>query len=277
MHDLTSIYAHTLPDRPLEDWETLAAHATHVARYARKYAAAFGAGDWGELLGRWHDLGKCSAAFQDYLKATADPDAAEDEQSPGRVDHSTFGARHALEQMNALARPLAGQLLAFCIAGHHGHLPDATADDDSRSTSTLARRLDAKLRPIPPVRLPADFPPPPALTFPFIQRPSASEAGFAVAFFTRMLFSALIDADRTATEAFCDETAAAERSRPKPTLDDLRPALDAFLEHVQSTAPPTPVNHIRARVLAACLEKSALPPGFFSLNVPTGGTGRAAD
>lgn len=238
-----------------------------MAALARSFAEAFGAGDWGELLGRWHDLGKRSAAFQSYIRL-GDPDAGEEKAAPGRVDHSTFGARHAATAINGLA----GQLLAFCIAGHHGHLPDATADDESRAMSTLTRRLDPLSRPIPPVVLPPGFPPPPALTFPFVRRPGTSdEVAFAVSFFARMLFSSLVDGDRTATEAFCDKPAAAERCRRKPTTDELRPALDAYLQGVQAKAVPTVVNRIRASVLAACVEKSALPPGFFSLDVPTGG------
>lgn len=113
------LYAHSDPQRP---WETLDAHAASVAKLAASHAAAFGAGDWGYLLGHWHDLGKASDDFQRYLRASADPDAAEDEQAPGRVDHSTFVARHA-----AAAIPnVLGQLLAFCVAGHHPGLADAT-------------------------------------------------------------------------------------------------------------------------------------------------------
>jgi len=86
-----------------------------------------------------------------------------------------------------------------------------------------------------------------------------------------MLFSALIDADRTATEAFCNPAQAVERNGAKPGITDLRAALDAFLQKKQSTAPPTAVNGIRATVLADCLAAAPLSPGFFSLNVPTGG------
>jgi CRISPR-associated endonuclease/helicase Cas3 len=61
----------------------LPTHAAAVAERAREFAAVFGAEDWGELLGRWHDLGKRSAEFQDYLRRTSDPDAAENENAAG--------------------------------------------------------------------------------------------------------------------------------------------------------------------------------------------------
>ncbi len=261
-------YAHTLPGQLRSEWELLDDHARKVASLTRTFAAAFGAAQWGEQLGHWHDLGKWSDAFQAYISPSEDPNAAENEHSPGRVDHSTFGARHAARSLPGMA----GQLLAFCIAGHHAGLPDATTTEAERARSTLAHRLNELAYSIPPVTLPPDFPAPSAkLSFPFIQQLRQDEAGFAAAFFTRMLFSALIDADRTATEAFCDKAQAAERDRAKPTLDDLRPALDVFLQRVQADAPPSKVNEVRARVLAACLRKADLTPGFFSLNVPTGG------
>jgi CRISPR-associated endonuclease/helicase Cas3 len=114
------VYAHTLPGCLPEQWELFSDHATAVAKLARAFADTFGSGAWGELLGRWHDLGKCSEAFQAYLSRSSQIDAGEDLIGSGRVDHSTFGARHAA----MCAGGLAGHILAFCIAGHHGGLGD---------------------------------------------------------------------------------------------------------------------------------------------------------
>lgn len=50
LNEPRTIYAHSLPGEPQSQWETLEAHADHVARLARTFAAAFGAADWGELL-----------------------------------------------------------------------------------------------------------------------------------------------------------------------------------------------------------------------------------
>ena len=257
-----AIYAHTLPGQPQSAWETLDAHAGNVARRARDFAAAFGAADWGELLGLWHDLGKRSDAFQQYIRATADPDAAENENAPGRVDHSTFGAQYAAK---SFAGHL-GQILAFCIAGHHAGLADAFSDDESTRNSTLRARLSKS---VPEVTLRRDQPAVLKLKIPFIV--NRERVGFQVAVFTRMLFSALIDADRTATEEFCNPALSTVRAIRKPELPDLRQQLNRFLERLQATAPPTAVNQIRTTVLADCRAAASLAPGFFSLNVPTGG------
>ncbi len=256
------IFAHSLPGHPRSDWETLADHAQCVANLAQSFAAAFGAAAWGELLGRWHDLGKGSDEFQRYIGHTGDINAGEEETAPGRVDHSTFGAQHAAKTIGNTF----GQLLAFCIAGHHGSLPDATSDEETTRGATLHARLQ---RAVPAATVSAEDKLVPLLKLPF--RPTTKDAGFQVAFFTRLLFSTLIDADRTATEQFCNPMQSALRQQAKPSIGELRVALEAFLRQLQASADRTSVNQLRAGVLADCVAAAQLEPGFFSLNVPTGG------
>ena len=261
---MNTAYAHSTTDASKADWEHLPDHLAAVARLAAEYASAFGASHWGELLGRWHDLGKYSDAFQRYI-ASGDPDAAEEGQSANRVDHSTFGARHAA----SVLRGVGGQLIAACIAGHHGGLADASPVTER---GTLACRLDASIYKMEPADPPDALLTPLPLALPWkyaVADPAAF--GFSLAFFGRMLFSCLIDADRTATEAFCDQRQARERARPTSSLAELRHAFDGFLSGVQARAEPTPVNAVRRKVLDASIAVAASPPGFFSLNVPTGG------
>lgn len=264
-------YAHTLAGQPPEKWEPLERHLKEVARLAGDFAAAFRAQEWGAALGRWHDLGKYSDVFQEYLLRTVDPDAGEEDpnagekRSLGRVDHSTFGAQHAAKVVGGHA----GQILAFCIAGHHAGLPDATSDDETTRRATLEARLALGPPRVPPVDLPHAEVAAPNVKLPFAL--SSEDRGFQVAFFTRILFSCLIDADRIATEAFCDAAQSAKRSMPKPSMVQLSAALDAFLARKQKEVEATAVNRVRASVLAECLTAAPLAPGFFSLNVPTGG------
>jgi CRISPR-associated endonuclease/helicase Cas3 len=91
-----------------------------------------------------------------------------------------------------------------------------------------------------------------------------------------MLFSCLIDADRTRTEEFCDPEKALVRGglgsgSGRPSLAALKDRLDASLLEKQKKAEPTEVNFQRTIVLEHCRDAACLPPGFFSLNVPTGG------
>ncbi len=216
-------YAHTADGPPETAWERLEDHLRRVAGGdasmpgARGFAAAFGAADWGELAGLWHDLGKYSDEFQEYLRRQQGIERANAHiETPGRVDHSTAGAQHA-----ASKGPL-GRLLAFCIAGHHGGMPDAIGP------GSLEARLDKpvpELRDVPGELMSRALPRPPAL------RPAAAPAdrSYQAAFFTRMLFSALVDADFLATESFMDsERRALRESRPAPTIEALRPSSRRF-------------------------------------------------
>lgn len=257
--NLETYFAHT---SERADWEPLDKHLAEVGKLAASFAGAFGASAWGEAVGQCHDLGKYSREFQDYLRRSSDPDSGA-ETAPGRVDHSTFGARFAAEAFGSHA----GQILAFCIAGHHAGLANAVAEEDSEQRSTLQYRLDPR-KPIPEVRA-FNRPNSSQLRLPF--SPTTSNPGFELAFFARMLFSCLIDADRLATEAFCSPEAASERSLPRPSLSQLADIFYPFMANKQSEAAATVVNHVRASVLSDCTQAATLDPGFFSLHVPTGG------
>lgn len=257
-------YAHSLAGRPPAEWEDLEHHLREVAARAAEFAGAFGAAEWGCIAGSCHDLGKYSDAFQQYIRQD-DPDASEEGTAPGRVDHSTFGAQYVANRVGRHA----GWILAYCVAGHHAGLPDGSSDDESTRSSTLIERLKARPPRVPAVERPLpDFDlKRPALPF----RLTLEQPGFQAAFFARMLFSALVDADRLATEAFCDADRAVQRAKPKPTIEDLAICLERYLTAKQANASPTEVNQARAEVLAACQMRARLEPGFFSLNVPTGG------
>src|SRR5215469_6354796 len=98
-------YAHSLPDRPVEEWHELEAHLRATAELAESFTGAFASG-WGWLAGSWHDAGKYRRVFQ--ARIGADPDL----HVSDRVDHSTIGALIAKERKSSL--------LSFVIAGHHG-------------------------------------------------------------------------------------------------------------------------------------------------------------
>lgn len=89
----------------------------------------------------------------------------------------------------------------------------------------------------------------------------------------RMLFSALVDADRLDTEQFMTPDLSAERLRIKgnyASLCTLRERLRARTESF-SSAPDTPVNRARAYFLESCRTHGAgSDPGIYTLSLPTG-------
>ncbi|MBF0214281.1 MAG: CRISPR-associated helicase Cas3' [Magnetococcales bacterium] len=225
--------------------EMIPIQATELARFSAATA---------HLLGWWHDLGKGSRKFQQYLLSRLeDAHSLEHKQ---KVDHATAGAQHAAQTLLGT-----GTLLAFAIAGHHTGLPDW----DGIGEAVLKQRLKKQLEPwqeaIPSdLLLAADFP----------KRIPLPNNAFSCAFFTRMLFSCLTDGDFLATEGFMNPEQAATREKGFPGMAVLADHLDAYLRK-EFPAAQTPVQQHRADILHSCLQASEQEPGFFSLNVPTGG------
>jgi len=251
-------FAHSTarPDRA--DWQPLAEHLRSVAALTEQRAARFGAGEWGNVAGLLHDLGKYSAEFQARLEGRS-----------ARVDHSTAGALEAGERFQTLARPL-----QFIVAGHHAGLANGGEEAHSQRSPLLDRLAAA----VPDysahageIELPAALPPL-RLALHTDGGGHSDRAGFQAAFFTRMLFSCLVDADYLDTEAFYDrvEGRPVRRIAP-PALAALKPKLDAYLADLAGQADDTLVNRERAGILAACHQAAAERPGLFTLTVPTGG------
>jgi len=250
-------YAHSLEGRPEVEWQPLLEHLQNVARMAREFAEIFAAGEWGYLAGLWHDLGKYSLKFQEYIRIASD---AHVEGKPGRIDHSTAGALLAVERFGKI-----GRILAYLIAGHHAGLTDW--QDASSPNSSLVNRLAqgehlvaARSCGIPASICEQGRP----------MNKAKSGTNISRSFWLRMLFSCLVDADFLDTECFMDQERAARRGG-YPSLAELAPMFERYMAEKSAMAPDTPVNRVRAEVLAVCRTKSADSPGLFTLSVPTGG------
>jgi len=89
-----------------------------------------------------------------------------------------------------------------------------------------------------------------------------------VAFWTRFIFSALVDADFLDTESFYKTRG---REFWHPALLSLRDRLNKRLSAMEDAADTTAVNAMRSRVLRDCRMAAGGPPGAFTLTVPTGG------
>jgi len=251
-------YAHSLPGKPLSDWQTLDLHLANVARKAGEFAALFDSSEWAEAVGWLHDLGKFPEEFQEYLLKANDLDASI-ESAPGRVDHSTAGAQHAVRSV-----PILGHLLAYAVAGHHTGLPNGLD-----ITSCLESRLR---KAVPPYEVGVDVIPVAATINPppFLQHAFGAKDPFAIAFFVRMIFSCLVDADFLDTEMFMNPQQAGLRKHwPDNILARMDEALTQFIRQFKEEEQP--VNRERQLVRMACLKAAGQKPGFFSLTVPTGG------
>ena len=246
-------YAHTAtkpdgtPDPDESKWQPLAVHLRNVAELAAKFAAPFGASEEARLAGLLHDLGKYRDEFQSYLRGEL--------SSSSETQHAIFGAAWAADEN----RP---QLFAskLAIAGHHAGLHNQCDIEGMcvkpslripECLAVLIARLESELGLLPTLPTP----------------PSWIRDEHSAEFYTRLLFSCVVDADRLDTAHWPD-------SPPADTLLDCDTLLAAIhTERANKTAanPTSPLASLRNRIFDTALDRATLPTGFFSLTVPTGG------
>lgn len=246
-------FAHSRPGASEDTWESLPDHLAHVAELARRFASAFGSGEWGYRAGLWHDLGKYREEFQRRIRGSR-------EQAP----HASTGAAFAAECRS--------HDLAFVIGGHHAGLANPFESLESGGPLPLRQVIEDGARVLEQcrARIPSDFL---DHTLPAAPEHLRALAGdrralpYAREMWVRLLFSALVDADRLATEAFSEANKRAFVAE-YDGIGALRARLDEKLDRFHAD---TAVNALRARVLADCRRSADHAPGLFSLTVPTGG------
>ena len=229
-------------------YESVEDHLSAVAETAARFAEPFGGSSWARAAGMAHDAGKFSAAFQRRILCDGP-----------KVDHSTAGARELRNE--------ACGMLSYCVAGHHGGLPNGGSQfDDGGSLLGRLRLAEAGGIPDYPafdscVHLP-DIDPPSLKALP----KSNSDAAFSLSMLTRMVFSCLVDADFLCTEAFM-----AGKPREVAEYDSISELRDRLERHVEGFYPPKgAVNEARCSMLDDCLAAAGRQRGVFSLTAPTG-------
>lgn len=234
----------------------LSAHLLGTTNHAIQFATAFNASNWAELAARWHDLGKYRQAFQHYIRGVSGFEAHLIDSYPNKPNHSSAGALYATKTIPGPP----GMALAFLIAGHHAGLANWSGELDERLKPAQRFLLDEALS----ADIPADIRQAPTTLPP----PAGGSAGFHL--WIRMLYSCLVDADFLDTESFFEQDKATLRGNPL-CISDLLTSFNRYMADKQKQAKPSPVNTHRADVLRQCREKAHLPPGIFTLTVPTGG------
>ncbi len=199
-----------------------------------------------------HDAGKATDAFVRRLEGEA-----------MRVDHSSFGARLPGRRLGRL-----GLLLAYMVAGHHGGLPDGGEQEGDLHFRLKGARIPADVELLPMVDLHKELRPPFELT--------EERAGFSLAFFTRMIFSCLVDADFLDTEAFCTPeklSGSARKADPRRLLVPIAGGrlLTGILRKGSDGGRYSGKPACARRCWRSAGKRPRFRRGFFSLTVPTGG------
>ena len=264
--------------------QSLVQHLLGVAHRTEDFAAHFQGEGHAQLAGLLHDLGKADAEFQKRIAKVAGLSKDDGDKRP----HAYHGAALALEH----------QLwpVAFAINGHHAGLhnrsdlqqvPSKCKTPPHECESTL-KRDGAWVGQTWPIKnfgkiLPA-----------WLEEISITTANErdtkmrAVDFYIRMLFSALVDADRLDTEDAnrADGSQAnvvkrkawrfgpkclAAKDAAESLLKMLEKAINERITTARSKNTSDAVMGVRAEVLAACEAKASADRGVFTLAVPTGG------
>ena len=224
--------------------QTILEHLKGTASLCSAFAAAFDAEAQGQLAGMAHDIGKYSAAFQRRLHGGP------------KVDHASAGAFECLKAQQLAA--------AFAISGHHGGLPDGGSRGDAAGAGTFWGRINRASQ----GRLEDYHAWQSEFSLPHANTPAFAGTRLEGMFFTRMLFSCLVDADYTDTGAFMDNSPYLPAS--SSSMEELWRRLETY---VSGWFPPKgALNMQRCVILEQCMSAGAqYGPGLFTLTVPTGG------
>ena len=247
-------YAHTKDGTNESEWQPLVEHLTRVAEYAAGFGSDAGVTELARIAGMFHDLGKYSKEFQSRLRG-----------AKVKVDHATAGAKELLQVFKGTPQEPLATLLAYCVSGHHTGLLDYGNPSDLPGDSTLMARLKTNVCDYSAYKSEVDVS---VLELPqrLHLRPLKGQLGFSFAFMTRMVYSALVDADFLETEEFMQGKKPRGGHEDIPTLRD---KLNVYLKKYDN--PTSDINRKRTETLKACVNKSEKKPGFFKLTVPTGG------
>ncbi len=255
---MANYYAHSKENIGTDQWHLLEDHLKEVAGIASGFASTFEAKDWAKIAGEFHDLGKATRLWQAYLRKVNGIDDEFAGDYAGHPTHADVGARFLYQRSSDV-----GMLLAYVIAGHHGGMPDYHGKSAGTGLkSRLENSGDSISMPIPKPEFPEKPP---------FDLSDADRSGYQLQFFTRMIFSCLVDADWLDTERFMDVDRANGRGG-FPLLKELHDRFwDSFNRLRSQTDPKSPVNRQREVVLQDCIDAAQKEPGIFSLTVPTGG------
>lgn len=222
-------------------FQSLEEHHSNTGAICASIAKKFNAEIEGDTIGKQHDNGKATDGFQNRVKYGGD-----------KVDHSTAGAMHVLNQTHDIG-------LAACIMGHHGGLPNIGSTTDAIGYPTFMgrkKKWDAKQI----IRPNSDFKPLdiPALTQ--TKRSLLSES-----FRIRMLYSCLVDADFLDTERFM------QGKKPRGISDDIPTLCKRLQAKLDSWAnPESELNQLRNEITQSCLNAHSFPRGLFTVTASTG-------
>lgn len=250
-----------------------------VALLAEKSLTPLGLGQTARLSGLLHDFGKGTSGFRDYLIwCHAHPD----ERRSG-PSHAPAGAVYTHERWfhGDYWQKLTAQVVSMAVYGHHAGLPDclnaegqspylnALGEDVKRDIHYREARNYFLSEVAGEEELDALFESAWGEVRAFLDRGDRRGHHFAAGMLSRLLLSAVVDADRWDSAAFERGEAPSLPEEDPPDWPRLLGALEGWM--VERFTKKSHVNDVRAEILKAFVGGAAQPQGIFTATVPTGG------
>lgn len=240
-------YAHSTEDETKKDWQTLKMHLEGTGDLVAEFSKDFCTEAYARNLGLIHDLGKYQIDFQKRIRG----DNIE-------VEHAGCGAMEWLERKY----PEAG---AYCIAGHHTGLPDCGSEVDvEEQQSTLFAKIKRDVQDYSAFNDELDLHE--LKEFPAKQSINRISDRWAVeyGFWTRMMYSSLVDADYLDTEKVYNQNVI------RGDNVDLTRCLELINDKIHSFTMDTEVKKARNELRKQMLMHTHDESNLYLLNMPTG-------
>jgi CRISPR-associated endonuclease/helicase Cas3 len=251
------LFAHTRNNK--NEWHNLNDHLVSVAEKTKEFASDFYNGQFNNLaylIGLIHDIGKSHPQFQEYLRVI------DQGKSHFKFPHSPWGATLCIKYY-----PVFKEFMGLIIGGHHAGLGEIS----SLLSKLVEKEYDKQMDMLKMMygllidMLKKNYP-----DIGNLKKPKTTKLQNEL--LVRMIYSALIDADRLDTEQHftCEKSIIRKNIKNIEELAlKLRNNQNQLLESKKYDS--SLVSTIRREVYEACVKKSKDSPGFFRLTVPTGG------
>lgn len=246
----STYYAHSRERDGKKEYQTIERHAVGVAETVKAFSGGWCEETLAENLGLLHDVGKYQPAFQRRILGSGEA-----------VEHSNCGAK----EWTAYRLPDAAP---YILAGHHAGLPDAGQKVQTEDRPTLSARLRRPCEDYGDYKkeLRVKALPEGADIFKGAVQGRGESAWKEYAFWTRMMFSCLVDADYLDTEGYC------EGEKPRGLTADFSECaalLDKKLSELERSA-ETPVERARQNLRAQVMAHADGKADVYYMNMPTG-------
>lgn len=259
-------------------------HLQECAHYAGTIGTKFAASELCRTVAMFHDIGKFSSKFVEYLKQShMAKKLGQDRTGKGSVIHSTQGAKFLYESKlnaNDLIEAIVREISAICIANHHGNLMDSISpfgetpfrdrlekENGNLHYNEVIQRAENEHIPMDDVLCAFKRCKDELKDFFENCKTNKLNTAFMLHFLTKGVFSCLVDSDRY--NAYCFEI-------DKPMGDAVTlPPWGDYIQRLEQTissfSTDSDINIIRRNISEKCLREAKRPKGVYRLEVPTGG------